>query len=147
MVLSLWGALFDERSGSVISFQKLDIFPFSGEGREIPTVLQTNRNLISVTGPLMRLALSKKPNRVGVSLPLSEDGHRPSFRKAVFSSYLELRTVDKVQTPSDSECYTPSSELFRFYIYIKCFTSEFKKNFDVTQSLPMYMSKSRQGKE
>jgi hypothetical protein len=31
------------------------------------------------------------------------------------SSYLELRKLDKVHKPSDSECYTLSSEPFRFY--------------------------------
>jgi hypothetical protein len=35
--------------------------------------------------------------------------------------------MDKVHMPSDSECYTPSSEHFRFYMYslagFKAFTS------------------------
>jgi hypothetical protein len=34
----------------------------------------------------------------------------------VFPSSLEFRTMDKVYNPSVSEFYTPSSELFRFYI-------------------------------
>jgi hypothetical protein len=38
-----------------------------------------------------------------------------SFRNFVFSSYLEFRTMGKVQKPGDSECCTPSSEPFRFY--------------------------------
>jgi hypothetical protein len=29
--------------------------------------------------------------------------------------YLEIRTMDNVQKPSKSECYTPSSEFFRLY--------------------------------
>jgi hypothetical protein len=36
--------------------------------------------------PWLRLALSKGLNRVGVSLPSSEDGNRFSFRNGVFSS-------------------------------------------------------------
>jgi hypothetical protein len=30
--------------------------------------------------------------------------------------YLEFRAMDKAQKPSDSECYTPSSEPFRYHI-------------------------------
>jgi hypothetical protein len=38
------------------------------------------------TDQWLRLALSKGPNRVGVSLSSPKDGNRPSFRNAVFSS-------------------------------------------------------------
>jgi hypothetical protein len=37
-------------------------------------------------GQCLRLVLSKVTNRVDVFLPSPEDGNRPSFRKAVFSS-------------------------------------------------------------
>jgi hypothetical protein len=40
---------------------------------------------------------------------------RTSFQNAVFSSYLEFRTMDKVHKPCDSERYIPSSEPFRSY--------------------------------
>jgi hypothetical protein len=50
----------------------------------------------------LRLALSKEPNRVAVSLPSPEEGNRSSFRNAVFQ-YLEFRTMDKVQKPSNSK--------------------------------------------
>jgi hypothetical protein len=50
----------------------------------------------------LRLALSKRPNRVDVSFPSAEEGSRYIFRNTVFSSYLELRTMDKVLRPSDS---------------------------------------------
>jgi hypothetical protein len=43
-------------------------------------------------------------NRVGVSLPSLEEGNRYSFRNVVSSSYLEFRTRDTVQNPSDLEC-------------------------------------------
>jgi hypothetical protein len=33
----------------------------------------------------------------------------------VFSSYLEFRTMNRVQKPNGSQCYTPPSEPFRFY--------------------------------
>jgi hypothetical protein len=36
-----------------------------------------------------------------------------------FSIYLEFRTMNKANKPSDSERYTPSSEPFRFYSLIK----------------------------
>jgi hypothetical protein len=42
-----------------------------------------------------RLALSKGPNRVGVSLPSPEDGNRTCFQN-VFFSYFEFQTMDKV---------------------------------------------------
>jgi hypothetical protein len=55
--------------------------------------------------------LSKVHNRVCVSFPSPEDGNRSNFQNAVLSSYLELWTMDKDLTPSDSECYTPLSDL------------------------------------
>jgi hypothetical protein len=48
------------------------------------------------------------------------------YRNIVFSSYLEFRTLDKVHKPGDSECCTPSSELFRFYSEF-CFNILFTK--------------------
>jgi hypothetical protein len=51
------------------------MFPSSGGGMETPTLVQG-----------LRLALSKGPNRVGVSLPSLEDGNRSGFRNVVFSS-------------------------------------------------------------
>jgi hypothetical protein len=48
------------------------------------------------------LALPKGPNRVGVTLPSPEDGNMSSYRNVAVSSYLEFRTMDKVQNPSDS---------------------------------------------
>jgi hypothetical protein len=32
------------------------------------------------------------------------------------TSFLYFRTVDKVQNPSNTDCYTPSPESFRFYL-------------------------------
>jgi hypothetical protein len=77
------------------------------------------RETLTLLGPLERAnlnhsSLSKGPNRVGVSLPSPEDGNRSSFLNVVFLlSYLEVRAMNKVHKPSDSECYTPSSESFR----------------------------------
>jgi hypothetical protein len=53
----------------------------------------------------LKLALSKGPNKVGVSLPSLEGGNRSSFRIVVFSGYLEFRNEDKVQKPGDSETF------------------------------------------
>jgi hypothetical protein len=44
----------------------------------------------------------------------------------MFSNYLEFLTMDKVQKPSDSECYTPSSEPFIIYSYIIGITLRFE---------------------
>jgi hypothetical protein len=66
------------------------------------------------TYPVLKLALCKGPDTVDASLPLPEDETRSSFRNVVFPSYLEFRTIDKVQKASDPKCYTPSSEPFRF---------------------------------
>jgi hypothetical protein len=40
-----------------------------------------------------------------VHLPSPEDGNRSSFRNVVFSSFLEHRTMDKVQKSSNPEIY------------------------------------------
>jgi hypothetical protein len=54
----------------------------------------------------LRLAFSKGPNRVGVSFPSPENGNRSSIRNVVFSStYLQFRTMDKVQKPRNSVYY------------------------------------------
>jgi hypothetical protein len=63
------------------------------------------------------LDISKRPKRAAISLPPPEDGNRSRYSSqyVVFSSYLEFRTIDEVQKPSNSECYTPSSEPLRLY--------------------------------
>jgi hypothetical protein len=58
------------------TFRKLDLLPSSGEGRETSALLS----------PIVRLALPKEPNRVGVSLPLSVDGSRCRSRNVLFPS-------------------------------------------------------------
>jgi hypothetical protein len=50
-----------------------------------------------------------------VYAPSSEDGKRFSFPNSFFSSFLEYRTMNRVEKPSNSECYTSSSEPFRIY--------------------------------
>jgi hypothetical protein len=50
-----------------------------------------------------QLTHSEGPNRMGASFPSPEGGNRSSFRNVAFSSYLEFRTMDKVQKPSDSQ--------------------------------------------
>jgi hypothetical protein len=57
----------------------------------------------------LRLALSKGPNKVGISFPLPEDGNRTSLRNVMSSIYFEFRLMDKVQKSSNSEV-----EPFRF---------------------------------
>jgi hypothetical protein len=67
-----------------MTFWKLDLFPSLGEGRDTPALLD----------PL---------EKAKVSLPSSQDVRRFSFRNAVFSRYLEIRTKDKAHNPIDSE--------------------------------------------
>jgi hypothetical protein len=64
------------------------------------------------------LALSKRPNAVGLPPPPTFTWGRKQIQypKRCFLLYLEFLTMDKDQKPSNSECYTPSSERFRFYI-------------------------------
>jgi hypothetical protein len=57
-----------------------------------------------------RIALSKGPNIVGVSLPSPEHGNRFRFRNGVLSIYLEFRMTVKVQKPNDSERFNHSSQ-------------------------------------
>jgi hypothetical protein len=49
-------------------------------------------------------ALSKGPNRVGVSLSSPEDEN--SFPNVMFSNYLEFRTMDEVHKVTDSYFFT-----------------------------------------
>jgi hypothetical protein len=63
----------------------------------------------------------KGPNRVDILLPSSRDGNRYSFRKGVFPSYLEFRTMGKAHKSCYSECYTPSPEPFTFNFHLTTF--------------------------
>jgi hypothetical protein len=70
---------------------------------------------ILITNKTQRFALSKGPNRVGASPPFTWGRKQIQFPKRCFLLYLEFQTINEVQNPSTSECYTPSSEPFRFY--------------------------------
>jgi hypothetical protein len=54
---------------------------------------------------LIHWGSAKGPNWVDVSLPSREEGNWSSFQDVVFSSYLEFRTMDKVNIPSESGAY------------------------------------------
>jgi hypothetical protein len=58
---------------------------------------------------------SKGPNRVGVSLPHLRMETDPVSEMLYSVVFYEYWTMDEVQKPSNSECYTPSSEPFRIY--------------------------------
>jgi hypothetical protein len=66
-------------------------------------------------GQWLRLALSKGPNW-GVSTPFTW-GQKQTYFPKRFLWYLEFRLINKIQKPSNSECCTPSSEPFWFYIF------------------------------
>jgi hypothetical protein len=71
---------------------------------------------------LLWLALSKGPNRVGVSLPFHlRTEADPASETSCYLVILDFQTVDEVQKPISSQCYTPSSEPFRFvnvYVFV-----------------------------
>jgi hypothetical protein len=54
------------------------------------TMIQMEVKICATTLSNKPRALSKEPNRVGVSLPSPEDGNRSRFRNVVFSNYLEF---------------------------------------------------------
>jgi hypothetical protein len=68
----------------------------------------------------LRVALSNGPNRVGISHPFTWGRKQIQFPTRCVPSvlFLEHRTMDKVQKPGNSECYTASSEPFRIYMFI-----------------------------
>jgi hypothetical protein len=59
----------------------------------------------------LRLALSKGPNSLGVSLPLPQD-KQIQFPKHCVLYYLEFRTMDEEHKSFDSECCSSSAEAF-----------------------------------
>jgi hypothetical protein len=63
----------------------------------------------------LRLAVSNGPSRVGVSHPLTRGRKQIQFPKRVILCLVEYQTMDKVQKPSNPECYIPSSEPFRIW--------------------------------
>jgi hypothetical protein len=76
-------------------FQKMDLFPFSGEGRETLTLLgPLERANLNPIIQRLRLALSKGPIRVGISLLSPEDGNIQIPKRCVFW-YIEFQTKDK----------------------------------------------------
>jgi hypothetical protein len=68
-------------------FRKLDVFPFSVEGRETPI--------------LFSLPERAEPTEYESPSPHVKTETDPVSETAVFSSYLEFRTVDKVHKPSN----------------------------------------------
>jgi hypothetical protein len=88
------------------TFRKLDMLPFSGERRETPTLLV----------PLDRANLSHcDATEVSPSSHLKPE--TSNFRKVVFSSYLEFRTMNRVQNSSDSEFHTA---VWQFRCLVTC---------------------------
>jgi hypothetical protein len=51
----------------------------------------------------LRSVLSKRPKPVRVSFSSPEDEEIFSFRNVIFSSYIDLRKMEEVPKPSDSE--------------------------------------------
>jgi hypothetical protein len=68
----------------------------------------------------LRLALSKEPNRLIVSLPSPEDENRPSSETLCFVLFFPIQDGEQSPQTRDSECCTPSSEPFRFYSTLFC---------------------------
>jgi hypothetical protein len=72
------------------TFRKLDLFPSSGEDLQ-----------------WLGLVVSKGPNRLGISRPLTWG------RKQI--RFLKSSMMDRVLKPTNPDCHTPSSESFRIY--------------------------------
>jgi hypothetical protein len=69
--------------------------------------------------PVIEVSSLNGPNRVGV-FPLTWGRKQTQIPKpCVLLWFLEYRTMDKVQKPSNPECYTPSSEPFRIYVQVR----------------------------
>jgi hypothetical protein len=67
----------------------------------------------------LRLALFKGPNRIGVSPHLRTETDPVSETSVLFFFLviIRIRTMDKVRNPSNSVCYTPSSEPYRIEMF------------------------------
>jgi hypothetical protein len=85
------------------------------------SILENREHDISETGSVsvllqwLRLAFSKGPN--WVSSPLFISGRKQiHFPRRRVPCSVKYRTIEKVQKPSYSVCYTPSSESFRIHI-------------------------------
>jgi hypothetical protein len=64
----------------------------------------------------LRLAVSNGPIREGIS-PFTWGQKQIQLPKRCILQFFEYRTMGKVQKPSNSECYTPSSEPFKIYFF------------------------------
>jgi hypothetical protein len=67
--------------------------------------------------------LSKGPNRVGVFPHLRTETDPVSETLCFSLVFRKIRTMDKVQKPNISVCYTPSSEpysIYKLYVFIGC---------------------------
>jgi hypothetical protein len=58
-----------------------------------------------------------------VSPSLHQKTETNPVSETLFSIYLEFRTMANVQKPSNSQCYTPSVERFRFYQAVTTITT------------------------
>jgi hypothetical protein len=76
-------------------------------------ILENRKYDVSETA--LRLALSKGPNWVGVVSLFNWGRKQIQFPKCRVLYSLEYQTMEKVQKPSNSVCYTPSSEPFRIW--------------------------------
>jgi hypothetical protein len=70
---------------------------------------------LNIQAQCLRLYLSKIPNRVGNSFPLSETETDP-VQKKYFYSYLEFVITSKVYKLNDSEYLTRLPHPFRYFL-------------------------------
>jgi hypothetical protein len=71
----------------------------------------------------LRLALPKKPKRIGVSFPSPEERNSYSLGNDSLFRYFEFRKMDQVRKISDSECYIPPTAGI-IWILIRIIVSE-----------------------
>jgi hypothetical protein len=77
--------------------------------------------------------------KVGVSLPSPEDGNRSSFRKVVFSTYVEFLTLDNIHELSDSECSHRKNPYVPFKKDIMTVLTKYVHLSDGGQSIPEHV--------
>jgi hypothetical protein len=86
----------------------------------------------------LRLALSKGPNRIGVSPPLRMETDLVSETSCLFFFFLvtiKIRTMDKVQNPSNSVCHKLEACIFGEIVISNCLSWVIMYNSESVETL------------
>jgi hypothetical protein len=125
--LFTWGALSDKRadlSFKIVRGSRQRSHIYRGQNRcymsSIFSILHVGQNhWFFFVCFFLEKALYKGPNGFH---PLVTYGRKQiRFPKRRVFYFLEYRTMEKVHKPSNSDCYTPPTELFRIYVHMSAF--------------------------